>query len=74
MKVSDRALLLRLLNLPPGAEAFYRDIAGSFYGDTVDDVLRFALVSWLHDHSGTVTHVLEDRDSRLDDSRGKRVE
>ena len=74
LKASDRAVLLRLLDLPSGAERFYQDIAGSFYGDTVEDVLRFALISWLHLNSGAVNKVLWDRANRLDNSRGKPVE
>lgn len=42
--------------LPPATIARYRDLVGGLFGETLDDVLRFALISFLHDRAATLTH------------------
>jgi hypothetical protein len=42
--------------LPAAAIARYRDFVGGILGDNLDDVIAFALVSFLHDHATTSNH------------------
>lgn len=42
--------------LPAGAIARYRDLVGGLLGDNLDDVIRFALIAFLHDRAATLKH------------------
>lgn len=42
--------------LPAAAIDRYRDLVGGLLGDNLDDVIRFALISFLHDRAETLKH------------------
>jgi hypothetical protein len=42
--------------LPEAAIARYRDLVGGLFGDTLDDVIAFALISFLHDRAATLKY------------------
>jgi hypothetical protein len=42
--------------LPAGAIARYRDLCGGLFGETLDDVIAFALISFLHDRAATLKY------------------
>jgi len=59
--------------LPSGAIGAYRDLCGGLFGDTLDDVIRFALISFLHDRATTLGQYFR-RDEPRDRIRRKDLE
>lgn len=58
---AERAELMRALDLPDEANWMYHRLAKTFFGDTAEEVMRFALINWLHEHHGVVLDVTRDR-------------
>lgn len=46
--------------LPPGAGRMVDALVGGLLGATRSEVLRFIIVSWLTDHHGTVSALMND--------------
>ena len=43
--------------LPASTIARYRDLVGGLLGDTLDDVIAYALISFLHERAATLEHL-----------------
>lgn len=56
---AERVKLMQLLDLPSGAHVCYEGLAET-YGETFEEVVRFALLNWLHANVTTIDSVLRD--------------
>lgn len=61
LKAPDRVKLMQLLDLPAGAHQIYDELAGSLFGDTFEEVVRFALISWLYEHHAVALAEIKGR-------------
>jgi len=53
--------------LPPAALSRYLDLCGGIFGDTLDDVIRFALITFLHDRVATLQYFEPRIGEQVDD-------